>query len=214
MLTFLMFCLQPPAKLTSFACGCSRIPNKSCLFQPRCVLCSVMNFVVSCVESFGAFKTSQIITQLHHSSLLLWTTNELSSMSKILMLFWCDTESRCSLTERLIKRAWIENQETILWSLQRKPKIHDRSSKLQNHTAIGGRSALDLRAEVGVWCMMVWPFDEKMLSPLQLWFNFNSQWSLIALCDMQAALLAQIQLVCSASGNTLCFCRDSRSMYV
>jgi hypothetical protein len=38
-------------------------------------------------------------------------------------------------------------------ALQRKPKIHDRSSKLQKSLAIGGRSSLDLRAKVvcGAW---------------------------------------------------------------
>jgi hypothetical protein len=38
----------------------------------------------------------------------------------------------------------------IAWALQRKPKIHDQSSKLNNYPAIGGRSALDLRAKAGV----------------------------------------------------------------
>jgi hypothetical protein len=39
---------------------------------------------------------------------------------------------------------------------QRRPKIHDRSYK--NCTAVGVQSARDLRAEMGVWCMVV---DEK-----------------------------------------------------
>jgi hypothetical protein len=30
-----------------------------------------------------------------------------------------------------------------------------RARNFKNYTAIGGRSALDLRAEVGVWCMVV-----------------------------------------------------------
>jgi hypothetical protein len=101
------------------------------------------------------------------------------------------------------------------WFLQRKQKIHDRSSKLPNHTAIGGRSALDLRAEVGVWCTVVSPFDEKGPSPWSnrsFQTNFTFAVSLIALRAMRAAPLARCDFsslsfkfsLCAVPGATLC----------
>jgi hypothetical protein len=46
------------------------------------------------------------------------------------------------------------------------PKFTIRARNYKNYTAIGWRSALDLRAEVGCVVHNGVTFDEKMLSPL------------------------------------------------
>jgi hypothetical protein len=85
----------------------------------------------------------------------------------------------------------------------------------KNRTAIDGRSALDLRAEVGVWCMGgVRPFDEKMLlSWSDRSFQTNCKFAVIINCVARHAngatralrvlrALVQIQRVFIARGNT------------
>jgi hypothetical protein len=93
---------------------------------------------------------------------------------------------------------------------QRKPKIHDRSSKLQtNYTEIGGdlRSICVQKWVCGAWwCGLLKLFDEKSspIDPINHSFQTNFKFAVI----MQTALLArfrQIQLVCSASGSTCVF---------
>jgi hypothetical protein len=51
--------------------------------------------------------------------------------------------------------SWNENQEKILWSLKENRKFTIGARNYKNYTAIGVQSALDLRAEVDVWCMIV-----------------------------------------------------------
>jgi hypothetical protein len=41
------------------------------------------------------------------------------------------------------------------WFSKENRKFTIGARNYKNYPAIGGRSALDLRAEVGVWCMMV-----------------------------------------------------------
>jgi hypothetical protein len=71
----------------------------------------------------------------------------------------------------------------------------------KNYTTIGGRSALDLRAEVCVCGAWPWWCDllMKKAFPLSPWSNrsfqtnFKSQWSLIALRAMRGAPLARFR---------------------
>jgi hypothetical protein len=57
--------------------------------------------------------------------------NSLSVLPSVRFLFVGDTGPDAVPTEKNIKRTWTQSRAMTAWVLQRKPKIHDRSSKLQ-----------------------------------------------------------------------------------